>query len=128
MIDLSHLIPPPPPSYKTIIAGSRGITSLAAVEAAIFGVNWTISEVVSGGARGVDTLGEQWAVLRDIPIRRFPADWKRLGKTAGRTRNSEMARYANALIAIWDGSSHGTRHMIDEALRYGLQRVLVVRC
>lgn len=113
-------IPPPPPAYRTIIAGSRGITDLSRIVAACSACGWTISEVVSGAARGVDKLGEQWAYLHGVPVRSFPADWDRLGKTAGRTRNSEMARYADALVAVWDGHSPGTRHMIEQALFYGL--------
>lgn len=120
------MIPPPP--LRTIVAGSRGVTSLSVVTAACDNCGWLIGEVVSGAARGVDKLGEQWAHLRGVPVRQFPADWNGKGKAAGRLRNSEMARYADALVAVWDGSSPGTRHMIDEALRYGLRRVLVVRC
>lgn len=106
---------------RTIIAGSRTITSLATVSAAIESCGWPIFEVVSGAARGVDKLGEQWAALNHVPVRRFPADWDGPArKQAGRLRNMAMAQYAEALIAVWDGHSPGTRHMIEQGLYCGL--------
>lgn len=100
---------------KTIIAGSRDFTNwdylvgyLATLPPWIM-----ITEVVSGGATGADTLGEEWANLHAIPVKRFPADWARHGKKAGPIRNVEMGVYADGLIAFWDGQSRGTLHMIN---------------
>jgi hypothetical protein len=70
-------------------------------------------------------LGVRWAAAHNIPVKPFPAAWKSLGRQAGYLRNEEMARYADALIAVWDGASNGTRHMIHRATALGL-RVLVV--
>lgn len=111
---------------KTIIAGSRSITSFETVRKAVEASNMLISEVVSGGAHGVDSLGEEWARLRGIPIKRFPAKWDFYGRSAGYRRNEEMADYAEALIAVWNGQSNGTRHMIDIARERKL-RVFVFR-
>ena len=105
---------------KTIIAGSRGIDDFAIVSKAIVDSGFEITEVVSGTARGVDLEGEGWASLNEVPIKRFPADWS-LGRGAGHKRNAEMAEYADALIAIWDGKSPGTRNMINEAAKKGLK-------
>lgn len=77
--------------------------------------------VVSGGAHGADELGELYAVNRGYEIKAFSADWDRYGKSAGYIRNEEMARNADALIAFWDGQSHGTKHMIDLAEKYKLK-------
>lgn len=98
---------------KVIIAGSRGITDYEMIERAVESSKFVITEVVSGTARGVDTLGEEWAINHFIPISRFPADWNTHGKSAGYKRNLKMGEYADALIAIWDGKSPGTKHMID---------------
>jgi len=111
---------------KTIIAGSRTITSYEIVQKAILlahGAGVEITEVVSGKARGIDTLGEEWAKANNVPVAEFPvkpADWKRYGKRAGYLRNQQMGKYAEALIAIWDGKSRGTGHMIDIADNLGL--------
>ena len=99
---------------KVIIAGSRDIDAdWRTVEQAVYNTDWVITEVVSGAARGIDTYGEQWAVIHKIPIKRFPADWDNYGKRAGHMRNYDMAKYADALIAVWDGKSKGTLNMIN---------------
>lgn len=72
-----------------------------------------------GAARGVDTLGELWAIRHGIPVHKFPADWGRFGQAAGLYRNSEMASYADAAIILWDGESRGTLDMIDRMRRRG---------
>lgn len=77
-----------------------------------------IREVVSGGARGADSCGEEWAESRGIPVTRFPADWKGLGPPAGPIRNCMMAEYADALIAF--PGRGGTAHMIEQARLRGL--------
>jgi len=74
-----------------------------------------ITEVVSGGASGVDALGERYAHENGIPLKVFPADWAKHGNAAGPLRNKEMAIYADALIALWDGQSKGTRSMVGYA-------------
>ena len=102
---------------KVIIAGGRGVKDSCIVADAMGSIDWgPIDEVVSGGASGVDTLGEGWAKQRDISVRRFSANWKDLGKKAGPLRNCKMAKYADGLVAIWDGRSKGTRNMIDAAI------------
>jgi hypothetical protein len=105
---------------RTIIAGSRDMTDYSVVCTAMLDFAEEVTEVVSGEARGVDRLGEKWATMRGIPVKRFPANWDRFGRSAGYKRNTEMARYAEALVAIWDGKSKGTKNMIDEAKRLGL--------
>ena len=100
---------------RTIIAGSRDISDYDKVACIIKESGFNISEVVSGTALGVDTLGEIWAEENNIPVKQFPADWDNKGKAAGFIRNTEMADYADALIAVWDGKSSGTKHMINTA-------------
>lgn len=106
---------------RIIIAGSRGITEYAMVDRAVRESEFPITEVISGGARGADRLGEEWARRNEIPIRRFMADWERHGKRAGLVRNEEMADHAEGLIAVWDGQSPGTKHMIETAEKKGLK-------
>lgn len=105
---------------KVIIAGSRDITNYDVLLEAIAESGFEITEVVCGGARGADALGETWARKHSLPIRYFYADWNKLGKRAGYVRNADMAKYGEALIALWDGSSKGTGHMIDLANSAGI--------
>jgi hypothetical protein len=104
---------------KVIIAGSRTITDQNIVDHAVFNSGLGISEVVCGGARGVDRLGEQWA-RGCTPVKIFLADWDTHGKAAGHIRNAEMAAYADALILVWDGESRGSADMLQKAKALGL--------
>ncbi|MDB2496377.1 SLOG family protein [Verrucomicrobiales bacterium] len=78
-----------------------------------------IREVVSGGSTGVDQAGEEWAGNRGIPVKKFPADWKRYGRGAGPRRNREMAEYADALVLLPGG--RGTAAMRSEAVKAGIR-------
>ncbi len=98
---------------KVIIAGSRSITDYDFVCRVIEESCFKITEVISGTARGVDQLGERWAKENGIPVAKFPADWDKNGKAAGYIRNTDMGSYGDGLIAVWDGKSKGTGHMVD---------------
>lgn len=105
---------------RVIIAGSRDITDFDMLRELYDRCGVDITEVVSGTARGVDRLGEQLAAELGVPIKRFPADWNRHGKSAGYIRNSDMADYADALLLLWDGRSKGSGHMKQLAIDKGL--------
>lgn len=117
---------------KLIIAGSRGITDYETVRQAVIESGYwkkygNSIEVVCGMARGVDLLGMEFARRNHLEVHEFPADWKGLGKVAGHIRNAQMGDFADGLLAIWDGDSRGTKHMIDYATKKGLE-VYVYRC
>lgn len=98
---------------RVIVAGSRGVTDYQVVSTACANSGFNFTEVISGTARGVDTLGERYAFEIGVPVAIFPPDWDTLGKGAGFVRNKEMADRADALVAVWDGVSKGTAHMIS---------------
>lgn len=106
---------------RTIIAGSRTITDYALVEKVIKESGFEITKVISGMAKGVDTLGELWAHYNNIGCHLCPANWKKFGKSAGYIRNTEMAEIADALIVIIAGESRGSTHMLKIATEKGLQ-------
>ena len=83
---------------------------------AITDSGYKISEIISGAAIGVDTLGETYAGANNIPVNRKPANWNKYGKRAGPMRNKEMALLADAAVILWDGESKGTRNMIDNMI------------
>jgi hypothetical protein len=109
-------------SFKVIIAGGRDFSDyqLLVEKCDKYLANKTNIEIVSGTAKGADSLGERYAKERGYSLKTFPADWAAFGKRAGYLRNEQMANYANALIAFWDGESRGTKHMIDIATEKGL--------
>lgn len=99
---------------RVIIAGSRTIHNYEVVREAVEESGFEVTEVVSGRAAGVDRLGESWADEHDVPVKPFPADWSKWGKGAGTKRNSDMAEYGDALVAVHDGVSTGTANMIEQ--------------
>lgn len=115
--------------FRVIIAGGRDFDDYDLVVSTMDKLLQNITEpitIVCGMARGADTLGERYAISKGYEVTRFPADWGKFGKAAGYKRNEQMAQNADALVAFWDGSSRGTKHMIDLAHKYNL-RVRVKR-
>ena len=110
--------------YKVIIAGGREYSDYeylrSCADADLAGITDEI-EIVSGKASGADALGERYAQEKGYKVAAFPADWNRYGRSAGPRRNRQMAEYADALIAFWDGQSRGTKNMIDTATAKGLK-------
>ena len=127
---------------RIIIAGSREFNDYKLLEKHCLNIfrelksdgyntNKDIIEIVSGGAKGADSLGEQFANTYGLKIKKFIPDWDGLGKRAGFVRNSDMAIYAKqdlelgVLIAYWNKSSKGTKHMIDLARKHGLRLFII---
>jgi len=108
---------------KVIIAGSRNITNqkyiLQTVLESPFNVK-DITEIVIGGCRGVDQLAGDYALSIGFKLKLFKADWN-LGPKAGPIRNEQMAKYADALILIWDGKSKGSKSMLQLAKKHKLK-------
>ena len=79
------------------------------------------TEIITGAARGVDRIAADNARLLEFPVREFPADWNRHGRSAGFIRNNEMLNEdPDLVIAFWDGQSRGTAHTIREAEKRGI--------
>ena len=106
---------------KVIIAGGREVTNYELLLKAVLNAGFDITAVVSGCARGADALGERFAAETGLDLIKFPADWNKHGRAAGPIRNAQMGDFADALIALWDGQSRGTKHMIDYATKKGLK-------
>ena len=121
---------------RAIIAGSRDFYSPGIfnniMSELLSGIPDDDLEIISGGCRGADKMGEEWANFWNIKCTVFPADWDKYGRAAGPIRNDQMAKYASEadkgiLIAFPVGASRGTRNMIKTAERYGLE-VHVCEC
>lgn len=110
---------------KVIVAGGRDFSDYKMLTKTLDHLKKPF-EVVCGEAKGADSLGKRYANENELKVHSFPADWNTHGKSAGYKRNEQMAEFADACIAFWDGKSRGTKHMIDIATRKGL-KLLVVR-
>lgn len=123
---------------RVIVAGSRSITDeplIAYVMGLGMGTLGLATEVVTGCAPGVDAVAAKIAreYREPFPVKEFPAAWgdinvegavvrtrtngSKYNVLAGHQRNQKMAEYADALIAIWDGKSTGTKDMISRMER-----------
>lgn len=120
---------------KVIVAGSRSIDDYNFITDTIKKSKFELTEIIQGGARGVDKQAKLYAKNNNIKCKEFPAKWedfsepcrkrKKYGREynslAGHKRNQKMANYADALIAIWDGKSPGTKDMIRRANKNNLK-------
>jgi hypothetical protein len=103
--------------FRVIVAGGRDFQNYQLLEEKL---NKLLSEkgnvvIVSGLAKGADTLAVRYAREHKLLVSYFPALWAQNGNRAGFIRNEEMAQNANACVCFWDGESVGTKHMIDTA-------------
>ena len=111
--------------FKVIIAGGRDFSDYPLLKEKCNNILSSRAEkqkivIVSGTAKGADSLGEQYAKEKGYAIERYPADWNTNGKAAGIIRNGVMADHADALVAFWNGRSQGTKNMIETARKKGL--------
>ena len=116
---------------RIIVAGSRDFDDQSMMNVLlddyIDGYDKENVVIISGTARGADSMGEEYAKNAGLRCKRFPADWDTYGKRAGYLRNVQMADYAMAdnsngvLYAFWNGESKGTGHMIQIAKSRGLK-------
>lgn len=113
---------------NVIVAGCRTFDNYELLEREMLsfaGSMLTNITIVSGGAKGVDALGERFAAEHNLPVIVKPAEWDLYGRAAGPIRNIEMARISDALVAFWDGKSKGTKNMIELAKKHGLRIKMV---
>ena len=100
---------------KIIIAGGRDFTDYELMKSKCnhYLQNIDSPEIVSGMAKGADTLAIWYAKEFKLPLHGFPANWNLLGKKAGVIRNKEMLDFADLVICFWDGRSRSTKNMIE---------------
>ena len=78
------------------------------------------TEIVSGGAVGIDALAEIYAKQNGLPMKVFKPDYAKYGKRAPLVRNDEIIHYAQYVLAIWDGASRGTAYTVAACIKDGI--------
>lgn len=104
---------------KIAVVGGRDFTDYDLVKSSILD-NYNLddlSEVVSGGAKGADSLGAKFAKEYNLKLTEFKPDWKKYGRGAGFVRNKLIIEHADVVFAFWDGKSKGTANSINIAKR-----------
>ena len=108
---------------KVAVIGSRGlsVTDLGRY------LPENTTEIVSGGAKGVDTSAREYAKSNGIKLTEFLPEYTRFGRSAPLKRNITIIEYADIVLAFWDGKSRGTKFVIDNCRRLGVEvRVYII--
>lgn len=101
---------------KVAVVGSRGIV----VRDLEKYLPKDTTEIVSGGAKGVDTCAREYALANNIKLTEFLPEYDKFGRVAPLKRNITILEYADVVIAFWDRSSRGTKFVIDNAKKMGV--------
>ena len=114
--------------FKLMISGSRSIRNLRIIfdELEKLYTEHPNLILISGGAKGVDSIAEEWGRFRKIQIEQHKPDWATYGKGAGIVRNKEMVLAADYILIFWDGESKGTKSVIDFCEKQGKKYLLKI--
>jgi len=123
---------------KTIVSGSRDIVDINLITQAIQEASnhFTITEVITGGSAGVDTIAAMLATQNGIPVTQFVPNWNEMvplpdgssqpiGKRAGPERHRKMAEAAEAAVIVWKGQSDGTQNLINALVPKQIPMIIV---
>ena len=102
---------------RVAVVGSREIPDFVDVDYLIQRIPLNCTEIISGGAAGIDSLARQAANRLGLPIREYLPEYGRLGKRAPLVRDEQIVKNADLVIAIWDGKSRGTAYTLDVCVR-----------
>ena len=112
---------------KLAIIGSRSFSDAALISFELDKLlkSTDIRLAISGGAKGADSLGVEWARSKSIPFKIHLPQWDKYGKGAGFIRNELIVNDCDTVIAFWDGKSKGTLHSIGLAEKKGKQVIII---
>lgn len=102
---------------KVGVIGSRGLT----VDNLEQYLPEDTTEIVSGGAKGIDTCAREYALSHDIKLTEFLPEYSRYGRGAPLKRNLQIIIYSDLVIAFWDGQSKGTKNVIENCKKLNVK-------
>lgn len=85
------------------------------------------TEIVSGGAKGVDSCAKEYAESNKIKLKEFLPEYEKFGKGAPLKRNIQIIEYADEILAFWDGKSRGTKFVIDTCKKIGKKITVIIK-
>ena len=108
---------------KVAVIGSRGLS----VSDLSRYLPENTTEIVSGGAKGVDTSAREYALAHGIKLTEFLPEYTKYGRSAPLKRNITIIEYSDIVIAFWDGKARGTKFVIDNCRKLGVEvRVYII--
>ena len=109
---------------KVAVIGSRSITTIKNLESVL---PPETTEIVSGGAKGVDAIAKEYALSHGLKYTEFLPEYEKYGKSAPLKRNISIIEYSDFVVAFWDGMSTGTKFVIDNCEKMGVRlRVRII--
>lgn len=109
------------------VIGSRNFSDYNLLESTLISMP-KITQIISGGAKGADSLAATYAVQHQLPLVIFKPDWKTYGKGAGIVRNRQIMEVAEMVVAFWDGTSKGTANSLKLAKSNDIPIRIVLVC
>lgn len=85
------------------------------------------TEIVSGGAKGIDSDAKEYALQNKITLTEFLPDYQRYGRGAPLKRNIQIIEYADMVLAVWDGKSRGTKFVIDHCQKKNIPLQIIYK-
>ena len=112
---------------KLAVVGSRNFSDYELLKSKLDLIHKRkpITLIVSGGAKGADSLSERWAKENNVETLIFLPDWNKYGKKAGFLRNEDIIKNSDAVVAAWNGISKGTEHSINIAKKYNKSCLII---
>lgn len=104
---------------KIAVIGSRKFNNYEFLCSILNKYKENIFLLVSGGAKGADSLGEKWANENNIKTLIIKPNWEKFGRSAGFIRNKDIVDESDMVIAFWNGKSKGSKNTIDYATKQG---------
>jgi hypothetical protein len=106
------------------VIGSRSFNNFDLLKATL--ANLSIDSIISGGAKGADSLAKKYASDHSIPIQEILPEYKKYGRVAPIKRNESIVLLSNLVIAFWDGKSKGTKYSIDFAKKKNIPVTIIL--
>lgn len=110
---------------KVGIVGSRNFNDIVLFEMSLGFIAPYITVIISGGAKGADSMTKDYAKKHSIEYIEYLPDWNKYGKAAGPIRNEDIVKNSDIIVAFWDGKSRGTKSTIDIAQKMKKPTVII---
>lgn len=84
-----------------------------------------VEAIISGGAKGIDTLAAEYAKKNDVQLIEYRPDYAKHGRAATFIRNRQIIENSDMVVAFWNGESRGTKYSIDYANKIGRKTLII---
>lgn len=112
-------------NLTVLVCGGRDYRDYDSLKSFLDNLRWMttaagnkIGLLVHGGATGADALANIWAFENGVPVKRFPAEWDKHGRSAGPIRNRKMFEESAPDVVVAFPGGKGTADMVNVAEKH----------